>query len=313
MNVFLFEYATCIGRVPDSIAVEGLGMFKALYEDFNKLSTVYTLPNELYGASSEEWMKQFVQVAKECEFGVAIAPEDDSILLESTILLDGEVKNLGSSSYGVYTASDKWLSYLKLNKKVNMPHTSDAPLDEPYLIKPRTSCGGEGIRKVENKGEEEGLPDGYIAQEYIQGEDISLSLLIGDDVRVLCTNKQLVDDFRCYGVTVPFEVSEEALEEGIKAAESIKGLFGYVGVDMVVGDTPYVVEVNPRITTSSILFRDVYGVSTADILLKNYEGKEIPQLTSRKQLTLKKVKGEHPDAFLSCSNYSLIKTDTEKN
>lgn len=311
MSVFLFEYATCIGHVPDSIAVEGLGMYNSLYEEFNQLYTVYTLPNELFGASSEEWMKQFVQVARECEYGVAIAPEDDSILLESTILLDGEVKNLGSSSYGVYTASDKWLSYLKLNKKVNMPTTSDAPLDKSYLIKPRTSCGGEGIQKVESGSEE--LPDGYIAQEYVQGEDISVSLLVGSDTRVLSVNKQLVDDFKCYGVTIPFEVGEEVLEEAIKAAESIKGLFGYVGVDMVLGDAPYVVEVNPRLTTPAILFGDVYGVSTADVLLKNYEDKDIPQLTSRKQLTLKKVKGEHPDAFVSCSNYSLIKTDTEKN
>ncbi|MFO7966451.1 MAG: ATP-grasp domain-containing protein [Archaeoglobaceae archaeon] len=311
MNVFLFEYATCIGHVPDSIAVEGLGMFNSLSEEFKQLSTVYTLPNELYGTSSEEWMEQFVQVARECEYGVAIAPEDDSILLESTILLDGEVKNLGSYSYGVYTASDKWLSYLKLNKKVNMPVTSDDPLDKPYLIKPRTSCGGEGIQKMENNDSD--LPDGYIAQEYVQGEDISVSLLVGDEVRVLSVNKQLVDDFKCYGVTVPFSVGEDVVEEAVKAAESIKGLFGYVGVDIVMGDAPYVVEVNPRITTPTILFRDVYGVSTADLLLKNYEGKEIPQLTSRKKLTLKKVKGEHPDAFLSCSGYSLIKTDTEKN
>lgn len=308
MNVFLFEYATCIGHVPDSIAVEGMGMFNSLYEEFKQLSTVYTLPNELYGASSEEWMKQFVQVAKECEYGVAIAPEDDSILLESTILLDGEVKNLGSSSYGVYTASDKWLSYLKLNKKVNMPVTSDTPLDKPYLIKPRTSCGGEGIQKIED--DDSALPDGYIAQEYVQGEDISVSLLVGNDVKVLSINKQLVDNFKCYGVTIPFKANKEVVEEAIKAAESIKGLFGYVGVDMVLGDVPYVVEVNPRITTPAILFRDVYGVSTADILLKNYEDKDMPQLTSRNQLTLKKVKGEHPDAFVSSSGYSLIKTNT---
>lgn len=308
MKVFLFEYATHIGGVSNSIAVEGLGMFNTLYREFNQLSTVYTLPNELHGASPEEWMKQFVQTAKECEYGVAVAPEDDSILLESTILLDGEVKNLGSSSYGVYTASDKWLSYLKLNKRVNMPTTSDAPLDGPYLIKPRKSCGGEGIEKIENSSDE--LPDGYISQEYIQGEDISVSLLIGEEVRVLSVNKQLVDDFKCYGVTIPFKVDEEAIEEAIKAVESIEGLFGYAGVDMVVGDIPYVVEVNPRLTTPAILFRDVYGVSIADLLLKNYEEKEIPQLTSREPLTLKKVKAEPPDSFLSCSNYSLIKTHT---
>lgn len=311
MKVFLFEYATHIGNVPDSIAVEGLGMFSTLFREFSQLSNVHTLPNELCGASSEEWMKQFVQVAKECEYGVAIAPESNSILLESTTLLDGEVKNLGSSPAGVHTASDKWLSYLKLNKKVSMPFTSDGPLDKPYLIKPRSSCGGEGIQKIENSSQK--LPEGCIAQEYVQGEDISVSLLVGDEVRVLSVNKQLVDDFKCYGVTVPIKVSEDVLEEAVKAVESIKGLFGYVGIDMVLGDAPYVVEVNPRLTSPAILFRDVYGVNIADILLKNYECRNIPQLASRNHLTLKKVKGGYSDAFVSCSNYSLIKTGTEKN
>lgn len=312
MKVFLFEYATHIGNVPRSIAVEGWGMFNTFYEDFNQFSTVYTMTNKSRGNSSQEWMDKFVQVATECDYSVAIAPEDDSILLKLTKSLEGRVKNLGSSLSGVHTASNKWLSYLQLNKKVNMPLTSDAPLDRPYVIKPRISCGGEGIEKIE-KDNESDIPEGYIAQEYVEGEDISVSLLVGSDVRVLSINKQLVDNFKCWGVTAPFKVDEEVIEEAVKAVESIKGLFGYVGVDMVLEDIPYVVEVNPRLTTSAVLFRDIYGVNTAELLVKNYEDKDIPQLTSRSRLTLKKVKGEHPDAFVSCRGYSLIKTHTEKN
>jgi len=49
-----------------------------------------------------------------------------------------------------------------------------------------------------------------------------------------------------------------------------KGLHGYVGVDLVVSDVPYVVDVNARLTTPCIAFKDVYGIDLLDIIFKNH-------------------------------------------
>ncbi|NIV10374.1 MAG: ATP-grasp domain-containing protein, partial [Aliifodinibius sp.] len=57
---------------------------------------------------------------------------------------------------------------------------------------------------------------------------------------------------------------EEALETAQRTVELLRGLRGYVGVDMVLtNDEPVVVEVNPRLTTSYIGLRKVINFNLA--------------------------------------------------
>ncbi|HID42765.1 MAG TPA: ATP-grasp domain-containing protein [Archaeoglobaceae archaeon] len=305
--IFLFEYSTCTGDVPDSIAVEGLAMFKTLFDGFSKITEVNSFVNQdfrdLFSLPvSDNWSEDFKEHIEGSDYFLLIAPEDENLLFELTRYAEMRAENLGSSSRGVLFASDKWLTYLKLKNKVNMPETSLRPLDKPYIVKPRLSCGGEGIT-IGNPDSR--LPDGFIAQEFVDGKDLSISLLAGDEIRVLSINSQILKNFRYCGAEIPFDC-EEVLEEAIKAVESIKGLYGYVGVDVVLAEVPYVIEVNPRLTTPSIAFREVYGMEIAEMIIRNYQGKKIPEFKPRKTVTLKKVRGYSPDSVFYCRGNSIV-------
>ncbi len=307
MKVFLFEFATCLGGLPAEIAVEGLGMFKSLYEGFVEFCDVVSfigLDGVGFDVITFDCDDKFVCHLEKSDFALVIAPETDWNLLKLTkIVEEREVPNLGSSSEAIAITSDKWTLYQKLKGKVEMPKTSLKPIDPPFIIKPRVSCGGEGIRIADN------VPDGYIAQEFIKGIDLSVSLIVGDSVEVLSINRQIIESFRYKGAIVPFDFREDVVETALKAVESIKGLFGYVGVDVILSNDEevFVVDINARITTPSILFRDVYGINLAKLLIKNYEGKSIPDYTPRRKMMLRKVEGNSENSYVAWGGYSLVK------
>ena len=60
---------------------------------------------------------------------------------------------------------------------------------------------------------------------------------------------------------------------------SVAGLRGYVGVDLVLGDEPFVVDVNPRLTTSYVGLSKVTGFNVADTMVN---------VVLKKKLLLKK-------------------------
>lgn len=309
-KVFLFEYATC-GETLDDIAVEGAGMFKVLYDGFREIGiSVNSFVGQEFAdyfplPIAKNWIEDFEIYAENSNFALIIAPEIDFLLFKLTKIVERKTENLGSTSKGILIASDKWLSYLAIKGKVNAPKTSLKSLNVPFVIKPRLSCGGEGI----SYGTDVDVPEGYIAQEFVKGIDVSVSLLVGDEIRVLSINRQLINNFRYKGAVVPFDCEKEVVEEAIKAIEAIDGLFGYVGVDLVVADIPYVVEVNPRITTPCVLFREVYGVNLADVLIRNYEGKRIPEFKANKKLLLEKIKKKDvvkAREIISFKDHSLV-------
>ena len=278
-RLFLFEFATCeVGfkaetsvDLPKEIVVEGLAMFKSLlsfsryYEilsnirkDFRNLFPIKRSSN----GNFEEILKQADEV-------LIIAPENNFTLLNLTKKVEEfGVENLGSESRAIEITSDKWKLYNKLKGKVRMPKTSLKELDMEYIVKPRISCGGEGIRIG---GE---VKDGFIAQELIHGEPLSLSLFVedyGDDLTLLSINNQLLNNYEYVGAIVPADINrdvlDDMLEQAYRAIEKIKGLKGYIGIDFVVKDDPYLIEINARLTTPSILFQFVYGKSIADIYI----------------------------------------------
>jgi len=314
INVFLYEHATCTGEIHGDIAVEGFAMFKTLFDGFTEIADVSSfissdLAEKLNLPVSTDWFGNFKECVEEADYFLLIAPEDEELLFKLTRYAEWSSENLGCSSRAVKIASDKWLTYQKLKNKVNMPKTSLEPLDIPFIIKPRRSCGGEGI----SKGTDCKIDEGFIAQEFIDGVDLSVSLLVGEEIKVLSINRQILENFRYRGGEIPFKCENaEVVEEALNAVESIRGLNGYVGVDIVLADIPYVIEVNPRLTTTAIAFREVYGLNLADLILRNYEGREIPEFKPTKKVILKKIKGCTPDSLFHCRGYSIV-FETEKN
>ena len=304
MKLFLFEFATCGDEVPDQIAVEGVAMFRTLLRGFSKHFEVLGFVRKKFRRHfnlPEGRINEIESYLEKADAFLIVAPEDDYTLLRLTKSAEKYCENLGSSSKAIAITSDKWKLYKKLKNKVLMPKTSKKGLEDSFLIKPRVSCGGEGIRFSSN------VPKGYIAQEFVKGENLSVSLIVGDEIRVVSVNEQLLEDFRYNGAIVPARISKEKAIEVCKAAmdavEAIKGLNGYVGVDVVYSDQPYVIEVNARITTPCIAFEKAYATNVADMIM----GKS-PKGTFKRQ---KIEKGNFEDCLVRVGSYALRIFDFE--
>ena len=131
---------------------------------------------------------------------------------------------------------------------------------------------GKAIAKIRG----ESKSSRFVAQEFIEGESVSVSLLATENKALaISLNTQNItmagpEAFSSYnGGCIPFDhpLKQEAFDLAEKVVESFHGLQGYVGVDLVLAqDKPYVVDVNPRLTTSYVGLRKVVNFNLAEAI-----------------------------------------------
>ena len=126
----------------------------------------------------------------------------------------------------------------------------------------------------------------FIAQELIHGVPVSVSLISTEsEVVPISLNKQNVslatpDSASNYlGGLVPFKnpLKREAFAMAKKIVKSLRGVRGYVGVDLVLTKKePVVIEVNPRLTTSYIGMRKTVNFNLAQAIINAVLKGELP-------------------------------------
>ena len=295
-KLFIYEHGVCGERIPDEIAIEGVAMFKSLLS-FGKYFDLVSFVRDDFRSMFPFGRGSFKECLEICDKAIIVAPEDEFTLLNLTREVEkAGVENLGSSSEAIEITSDKWKTFKKIKNKVATPETSLKPLDCEYVVKPRVSCGGCGIRIGGD------VPDGFLAQELIKGKPLSVSLYVGEDVRVLSVNEQILENFSYKGGIVPADHDRDVIEAAISSIESIKGLKGYVGVDIVLADQPFVIEINARLTTPVIVFEHVYGMSYADMLWSFVNGRDVEIKPKRRVMFYK----GHGEGFVSYGGNSII-------
>jgi hypothetical protein len=309
-EVFLFEYATC-GAFPElepSITIEGLGMFKTLVEGFDSVSTFIDrrIPYFKY-PRVDDYREKFSQLLERAEYCLLIAPETENTLYNLTVEAEKSgCHNLGSSSSAVLEATDKYLTYRKLREF--MPRTEifkgKTSLEFPLVAKPRDGVSCEGIFLLREDEDLQRVPKGYLVQEYVEGKHCSASLLIGDEVKILSVNTQEIKNFEYKGAEVPFPL--EDTEDIVRAAEKIRGLLGYVGVDFVLNDRVNIIEINPRPTTPIIALNMAYGFNISKLIMQNYYRERIPEYPTKKRIHLRKERKALKDSYISFQGYSLV-------
>jgi predicted ATP-grasp superfamily ATP-dependent carboligase len=253
-------------------------------------------------------LEEFEQVLKAAlswaEAAYMVAPESDGILHYLTKRVESSnARSLNCSASAIAQASDKakvaeHAKQLGLNfpKTVQlkpsdsieaMAETVENEVGFPAVIKPVSSAGCGGLSVVQEAFEVEAAVDkifgeagnvGVCAQEFVQGVPASVSLLCrGEEVLPLSLNLQDLtlaspeDESNYNGGLVPFDypLKPEAFEAAKRLTHSFRGLFGYVGVDVILGTQKvYVMEVNPRLTTSYVGLRKASKLNIADALLK---------------------------------------------
>ena len=276
------EYAVGGGEGASfSILREGEAIFSTLKNGFERLG------NEvIYPKAEQDFEAAVERLAKESDAGIVIAPDDRLCAL--TELVEANTVNLGCPSDSVRICADKLLTSKMLSEKgIPVPsivstEEMEGSEDQCYVGKPRYGCASEQISILSGKEDRGALafyerPD-YIITEFIKGDDVSSSVIAGNSaVLPLTINKQFIrkDGKRLLyeGGFVPYQLGREAKNEIMRVSEKVVTLFrceGYVGIDFVVGEggTAYVVDVNPRPTTSIVGIARVLNYEVAGLILQ---------------------------------------------
>ncbi|MEM3437514.1 MAG: ATP-grasp domain-containing protein [Nitrososphaerales archaeon] len=331
MKVAILEYISGGGfsdkNLPSSILSEGYGMLNSALFDFKEAGhKTYTLLDSRIALfkpplradkihlvnSKEEFKIKIVDLLKNAEISLIIAPESEGILsnlLNLSEELNIESLNCDVSSINIVCNKFKLYERLKENG-LSIPKTYKVKIDEgiekiqkivrnisfPLIVKPTEGIGCYGLSVVKsfsqipiaiNKVKEEVKTDTCIIQEFVKGIHASVSLISnGKEAFPLTLNLQIMnlnapDKASSYlGGIVPFdhELKDRAFQIAKRAVELFNGLKGYIGVDLILSENgPQLIEINPRLTVSYIGLRQVSNLNLAKAMIKACLNDELPE------------------------------------
>lgn len=306
MKILVLEYITAMGIDDPSLWSEGQAMLDGFLEDFKDMDVDYLIsldhsisrnnycnPVKLEGELMD-WLDENISNYDSC---LVIAPEEDFILYDIVNFIEKKgVEIIGSSSDAVMKCSDKFKMYESLKGKVPIIETEKVFFNEidsykqfnnKRILKPADGVSCSGVHVVSSNDEmkkaasliETNLPY-FIIQNFIEGISASVSLISnGREAVPLSLNLQDIhftdDGINYNGGQVPLihELEDEAKEVAKRAVESMDGLKGYVGVDMILGKEVYLVEINSRITTPYVALRHLLNFNLGNAILDSSYGK----------------------------------------
>jgi predicted ATP-grasp superfamily ATP-dependent carboligase len=293
--------------------LEDLKDFKTyhLISDDTENISDYSIPLTVH-AELDKWLESNIQRFDAC---IPIAPEENNILHDLTLIIENKgVKVLGSSSDAVKLTTNKYETYKFLkgkypiiktdrvyfkanNQETNEYERHNGPLfkdNGSKVLKPADGVSCSGVMVVKTMNDFICAHDRiqmitrlpyFIVQDYKPGITVSVSLLCnGDSAVPLSLNLQDVKldagEIKYHGGNVPFEhnLSKLAMEIAKNAVESIGGLKGYVGVDMILDEDNneiHIVEINSRLTTAYVALRKIINLNLGEAILKSVQG-ELP-------------------------------------
>jgi predicted ATP-grasp superfamily ATP-dependent carboligase len=233
---------------------------------------------------AEEW-EILARESAAADGTLVIAPEfHDLLASRAERVLETGGRLLGSDLAMLRLCGDKLSLSQHLARHGNVPHLRTGPIPAasewsalpfPVVIKPRHGAGSTNTFLIENVAQLESLlaspfeppdlaPD--IWQPYVAGRPLSVAALVhaSRSCELFPVGEQLLTDdgrFQYRGGIIPApDVNVAAVEEVVRRAiESLPGLLGYIGFDVIVPHDaptqPVLVEINPRLTTSYLGYR----------------------------------------------------------
>lgn len=210
------------------------------------------------------------------------APESGGMLEQlGRLALDGGRRLLGTHPDTVRVTASKRATAVELARAgvpvVPTLASDDAALSlapEAWVVKPDDGAGAEDTLLHRDWASAaaalETRRDTHVAQPWVTGIPASLSLLCAaGEARMLACNRQHVrvaDRISLTGIDVNGLASRagELAPVAAAVAATFPGLWGYVGVDLILSSAgPVVLEINPRLTTSWCGLRDALGANPA--------------------------------------------------
>lgn len=243
----------------------------------------------------------FEAAVRESDAVLLIAPEfSDHLTRRATEVESTNAPLISPHSEFIAIAADKWRIYAKWrDARVQTPESSlvrhggelKRALPVPVVAKPVDGCGSMGMQLIP-AGQRtivwDDIPDIALVQEYCPGTSASVAVLCGPfRFQSLPGCFQHISDdgsFRYQGGAgpLPERLNRRAQILTHLAIKVMPPAIGYVGVDLILGEAEdgsqdYVIEINPRLTTSYVGLRMLSETNLAQAMLDVAQGRE-PQL-----------------------------------
>jgi predicted ATP-grasp superfamily ATP-dependent carboligase len=258
--------------------------------DIDKLETV-----EIHSAA-EEWELLGASAAA-ADVVVLIAPEFSGLLLKRVLLVEqvgAPLFSPGADFVRLATDKSATANYLAakgirvprgMTLRQRVPERID--LEFPAVLKPNDGAGSTGVRRMREQGEFREVDltqaERWRLEELVPGVPASVALLAGPRgvIPLQPCSQNLSDDGRFIylgGVTpLPSPLSERAARLALQVAEALPQTRGFFGIDMVLGSAEngaedFVVEINPRLTTSYLGLRRACKQNLARAMLQCVRG-----------------------------------------
>jgi len=253
--------------------------------------------------SADEHVLAFDELAAAADWTVVIAPELDGHLLDRCrAVLAAGGRLLGPGLEFTAIASDKhataealWAAGVPAPRGIALQASQPLPMDFEYpaVWKPRDGAGSTNVRLVRSGSSSSvaaalGLDSPNSSgrlETFCPGMAVSVAFLVGPQGAwplVPCEQRLTVDgQFSYLGGRLPVEgaLATRAVELGRRALAALPEALGFVGLDLVLGDAAdgsrdFVIEVNPRLTTSYVGLRAAATTNLAGALLAASAGEE---------------------------------------
>lgn len=295
---------------PGSLRSEGLAMLRAVTRDFAQLPgvTVSTLLDGTTPPDTFDWAvpsvactlndrpAKFDQLVKEADRVVLIAPEIEGVLLRLATTVDaagGKLLSPGPDLIAI--ASDKHETATTLHGAgvrvpegvVVMPkERTPLAFRYPAVLKRIDGAGSLGVSRVDSSCQVPGDVGAYRLERLVTGTPASVAVICGprQHVPLAPCNQRITTDgtFGYLGGSLPLAPPLQARASSLALAvlQALPTARGYIGVDMVLGEevdgsADYVIEVNPRYTTSYVGLRAATDTNLADLLLRVTQGESV--------------------------------------
>ena len=294
----------------------GFEIYTLLDYRIHHISAVLAIDNFVIIKRKENYLKQFKTLVKDCEYAFIIAPESTNILYKLTNIVKNYNKIVLSTNLeGIKISTSKINTYKFFRKnKITTPETYLIPLKKnnldvefvirkfhelknPIIIKPEDGVGAESIYFFEKKNQIENFFQDfkykieagryYVLQEFVEGKDLSISLINNVTSLNLQTKKPYILSINSQNITIknpnykseyfggftPIENHQKTSIELTKILEKIdfSQFSGYFGIDLIKSEDSrfYFIEINPRLTTSYIGLRNVINQNPAKLILES--------------------------------------------
>lgn len=282
---------------PVAIAAKELGLKVAVVDFFGDVDLMGSIDRFKYVGQNNGKITSLKNYSPEMLVNQAkIAIEEfhpDGLLLTSEIgcnpryaqILEKLCPIIGNDSEKIFGVRN-WMKFFERLDEIQISHPTtfvararkdiERAIQEikfPLITKPIHGSAGFGVRlantldeiflELEKHGE-------ILIQEYIEGTDASVSIISSNEKsRAISLNEQLLGiselnsfGFQYCGNIVPLQNNQKKDAFGISERICREfGLLGSNGIDFVLADRPYVIEVNPRFQDTQDCIQRVFGIN----------------------------------------------------